>query len=372
MHVFFTPFKGTAPNASILMGVELRGRDMQLSQNDSIQLSYMAIDVNGKIRGGNTDSLTMTALKPETKARIEQTGLRLLNRVDLPPGKYQVRVAAQDAAGGNVGAIQAELEVPDFAKSAFSVSGLVLTSASGAALPTAHPDEQLKAVMPGPPVARRTFAQNDEITLFAEVYDNEGKTPHKVDITSTVTTDEGKVMFKTDETRDSSDLGGKNGGYGYTARIPMKDLAPGRYVLKVEAKSRLKNTPRYLARSRVHRGAGADADQVIGRTAAHSRAHAGVASRRAGATAPCRATGSVAPAGAGAFVNIDKGTQSNVDEGRKVTVRSEADWTLLWQQHDPDRPRPSVDFSKQMVVGVFMGSRTTAGFAVEIVSATDG
>jgi len=50
------------------------GRDMQLSQNDSIQLSYVAIDVNGKIRGGNTDSLTMTALKPETKARIEQTG----------------------------------------------------------------------------------------------------------------------------------------------------------------------------------------------------------------------------------------------------------------------------------------------------------
>jgi hypothetical protein len=48
-------------------------------------------------------------------------------------------------------------------------------------------------------------------------------------------------MFKTDETRDSSDLGGKNGGYGYTAKIPMKDLPPGRYVLKVEAKSRLKN-----------------------------------------------------------------------------------------------------------------------------------
>ena len=56
---------------------------------------------------------------------------------------------------------------------------------------------------------------------------------------ATVTTDEGKVLFKTEEMRDSSDLAGKRGGYGYTTRIPMKDLALGSYVLKVEAKSRL-------------------------------------------------------------------------------------------------------------------------------------
>jgi VWFA-related protein len=239
MHVFLSPFKGTAPNASVLMGVELRGSDLKLSSNDAIQLSYLAIDSNGKVRGGNTDSLTMTALKPETKARIEQTGLRLLNRMDLPPGRYQVRVAAQDSSAGNIGAVQTEIDVPDFTKQPFSISGLVFTSPMATQLPTARPDEQLKVVMPGPPVARRSFPQNDEVTLFAEVYDNAGKTPHKVDITSTVTTDEGKVMFKTDETRDSADLGGKTGGYGYTAKIPMKELAPGRYVLRVDAKSRL-------------------------------------------------------------------------------------------------------------------------------------
>ena len=81
MHVFAAPFKGTAPNASVLLGVELRGRDMKLDPNDKIQLSYVAIDANGKIRGGNTDSLTMANLKPETKARIEATGLRMLNRL---------------------------------------------------------------------------------------------------------------------------------------------------------------------------------------------------------------------------------------------------------------------------------------------------
>ena len=243
MHVFAAPFKGAAPNASVLFGVELRGRDMKLEPNSKILLSYIAIDANGKVKGGNTDSLTLTNLKPESKARIEQTGLRMLNRLDLPPGKYQLRIAAHDPSGGNVGSVQYDLDVPDFAKAPFSISGLVLTSASGSAFPTAKADEQLKPMLPGPPIALRAFPQNDEIALFTEVYDNAGATPHKVDITTTVTTDEGKALFKTDEVRDSTDLGGKRGGYGYTTRIPLKDLALGSYVLKVEAHSRLGATP---------------------------------------------------------------------------------------------------------------------------------
>src|SRR3954465_15445093 len=243
MHVFASPFKGAAPNASVLFGVELRGRDMKVDPNSKILLSYLAIDANGKVKGGNTDSLTLTNLKPESKARIEQTGLRMLNRLDLPPGKYQLRIAAHDSGGGNVGSVQYDLDVPDYAKAPFSISGLVLTSPSGSALPPVKADEQLKPMLPGPPIARRSFPQNDEVVLFTQVYDNAGATPHKVDITTTVTTDEGRVLFKTEETRDSTDLGGKRGGYGYTTRVPMKDLAPGSYVLKVDAKSRLGNTP---------------------------------------------------------------------------------------------------------------------------------
>ena len=51
-------------------------------------------------------------------------------------------------------------------------------------------------------------------------------------------------------------------------------------------------------------------------------------------------------------------------------MRTDAEWTKLWQQHAPDRPRPAVDFSKEMVVGVFMGSRPNAGFSIAITSAT--
>jgi hypothetical protein len=67
---------------------------------------------------------------------------------------------------------------------------------------------------------------------------------------------------------------------------------------------------------------------------------------------------------------IEKGDQSNVDDAKQVLVRTEAEWTRLWQQHNPDRPKPAVDFSKEMVVGVFMGSRPNAGFSTAVISAT--
>jgi hypothetical protein len=74
-----------------------------------------------------------------------------------------------------------------------------------------------------------------------------------------------------------------------------------------------------------------------------------------------------------ALRTLDKGDQSNMDDAKQAVVRTEAEYTALWNQHSPDRKRPAVDFSKEMVVGVFLGSRPTAGWVLEIVSAaTDG
>ena len=66
---------------------------------------------------------------------------------------------------------------------------------------------------------------------------------------------------------------------------------------------------------------------------------------------------------------LDKGDQSNVDAARQVVARTVPEWTTLWRQHSPDRPRPAVDFAREMVAGVFLGSRPSAGFAIDIVSA---
>ena len=69
---------------------------------------------------------------------------------------------------------------------------------------------------------------------------------------------------------------------------------------------------------------------------------------------------------------IEKGEQSAIDEPKQVLVRTDAEWADLWRQHAGTRARPPIDFTKESVVAVFMGSRPTAGFNTAIVSATEG
>src|SRR5712691_3552512 len=69
--------------------------------------------------------------------------------------------------------------------------------------------------------------------------------------------------------------------------------------------------------------------------------------------------------------SIDKGMQSQIDEARQATVRSPDEWAKLWSQHAGERSQPAVDFSREMVVGVFLGSRPTAGFNIEILGARE-
>ncbi len=64
--------------------------------------------------------------------------------------------------------------------------------------------------------------------------------------------------------------------------------------------------------------------------------------------------------------SVDKGAQSAIEAARQVVARDADQWMEVWRAHSPNRPPPSVDFAREMVVGVFVGTRQTAGFAVEI------
>jgi hypothetical protein len=161
--------------------------------------------------------------------------------MNIAPGRYQLRVAARDS-GGSVGSVLYDLEVPDFSKTRIAVSGVVITSAAAMAqVPTARPDAELRTALPGPPVAARTFAQNDQLAVFADVYDNDVTPAHKVDITTSLVADDGRVVFKNDEERSTADLEGKPGGFGIGTTLALSDFDPGLYVLRVEARSRLGN-----------------------------------------------------------------------------------------------------------------------------------
>ena len=90
---------------------------------------------------------------PATRERISHTGVRLLSRLALPPGRYQIHVGAHEASGAAIGTVPYDVDIPDYAKSAFELSGVLLTSSNANSFVTPNPDPLLKDALPAPPVA---------------------------------------------------------------------------------------------------------------------------------------------------------------------------------------------------------------------------
>jgi VWFA-related protein len=242
MSVFASPFKGTAPNATVAIAVELAAGEFKYVEKNGavandLEIGFIAVDDKGKTHSGDRNTINLS-LKPDTYARVKANGFRVISQIDIPPGRYQLRVAAAES-GGKAGSVLYDLEVPDFYKAPLTMSGLAVTAASAGQTPTARSKDPLRDFLPGPPIATREFQRGDTLALFAEVYENAaGETAHKLDITTTVRSNDGRVVLQNQEERSSTELKGGRGGYGFTMRIPLADFAPGTYVIHVEGKSR--------------------------------------------------------------------------------------------------------------------------------------
>ena len=69
------------------------------------------------------------------------------------------------------------------------------------------------------------------------------------------------------------------------------------------------------------------------------------------------------------LMSVARGAFSGIADATEVVVRSNADWEKLWKSHAGAQPLPEVDFAREMIASVFLGSRPTGGFSVEIVGA---
>ncbi len=239
--------KGTGGKDAIVMSIEVDGRALTFATtpegtfSDDIEMTSFATDVNGKVKDGSHDELKLN-LRPQTHAIVSKDAFRLIRRLQVPPGRYQLRVGVREAGGGRVGTVVYDLDAPDFSKPPLAMSGIAIASGSVSGMPTTTPDPsvtEFKDVLPAPPTPSREFPGNDTLAIFTEIYDNVGKTPHRVDITATILADDGHEVKKTSDERKSDELHGPGGGYGYSTRIPLTGLTPGRYVLRVAARHTL-------------------------------------------------------------------------------------------------------------------------------------
>lgn len=72
--------------------------------------------------------------------------------------------------------------------------------------------------------------------------------------------------------------------------------------------------------------------------------------------------------------SLARGSQSGVKKADRVVVKSQDEWAALWKRHAGEAQAddlPKVDWSKEMVLGAFMGTRNTGGYAIQITGAKE-
>jgi hypothetical protein len=196
-----------------------------------------AFDEKGVPQPGERHAVEME-LKPATYEAVRTGGVRLFFRLKLPAGRYQVRAAAHETGAGATGSVHHDVEVPDYAKEVPGVSGIILTATRAGRTATARADEQLGAILPTPATARRRFGTDEELTTYIELYPDPKNPGVGADVLTSLVAPDGKVAFRATEQVSGETLRDAPIGYGWRLPIPLRDVAPGIYVLRMEVRWR--------------------------------------------------------------------------------------------------------------------------------------
>jgi tetratricopeptide (TPR) repeat protein len=266
--------------------------------------------------------------------------MRFVRSLELPPGRYQLRVAAREAEEGRQGSVFYDIEVPDYRVQEHGMSGVLVTSRQAAEALTASMDERVEQRFAAPPTATRAFAANDVVTAYAEVY-GEPEPVRVVTLTTRLTRSDGVLVFHSSEERASPELASA-GRLAYRVDVPLRELPPGAYVLQIEARPSTGEpaAARSLAFEIAPRAAGAPAVEIAASGAGSSTHPASRISRvevwlRAieehepgSADAPARMVRSWTP---------EELKQLATDLSLVVKLIEDPKYPILWLK-DPERP----------------------------------
>ena len=239
-------FRGADGKASTLVALEVGPQftftDFEGLHRDRVDVSVLAIAADGSVTGGDQRAIELK-LKPETVARVQRHGFRTLSRLQLAPGRYQVRIAAREQGGDRWGSVVHDLIVPDYAAPPVALSHLVLGSKGAAQAMTTRPDPELNGRLFVPPTAARRFSPGDTLTVFGEVYDNRAKGSEALTVVTTVSGSNGQAAFRAEEPVDAFALDAARKSWTHRVDVPLADLTSGEYVVRVEVKPRSAASP---------------------------------------------------------------------------------------------------------------------------------
>ena len=240
-----TAFQGKGAEASVALVVEVDPAHLSFDQGASTRNTDIELHVSASDQGAKTDHrtyhLAKLRLRPETYENVTKEGVRILRRLDLKPGSYRLQIGVRDKTGGAVGTAFTDVDIPDFSKPRLGLSGLAVVSAAATRIPTVEPDPILAPLLPGAHTARRMFPVNDTLAVFAEVYENDVTESRRVQATTSILAEDGRVVYRAVEERGNEEMPptGKGGAstaraWGHTVTIPVSELGTGQFLLRVQ------------------------------------------------------------------------------------------------------------------------------------------
>lgn len=232
MQVFAAPYRTGDRLASVVIAQDLNIEALGLTPgapNADIAGATVAVRFDGTIYGGKAHSAPLTIPGGDSRTGA----VRLVTDINLPPGRYQLRVAG--GTKDRAGSVMYDLDVPDYRKMPLAMSGVALTSTSAADAVILDLTERKLSGLPGPVTASREFGGAETVTVYAEVYEKLRKAPpHPVDMKVDLRTTGGRVIRTVTQQRASTEL--VNGNPGFTVSVPLDGTPAGDYVLRVEAR----------------------------------------------------------------------------------------------------------------------------------------
>jgi len=243
LRVQAAPFKSGNREASVALAVEIDASRLHFGEQpnktfaDGIELALFALDERGRMHGGGFAQFNL-ALRPDTYERVRGSIVRLNPRMMLQPGRYQVRVGVRESGAGEMGTVFYDLLVPDYNARGLAMSGLLLSDNAAKQEFTPQPDDQLPAgTLPSPATSRRTFRQNDTLSMFTEIYDNSSsREARRIEVVSTLVGEDGVAAFSSRESVSAGPADVKMSRIPVAKQIPLKEVRPGHYVLRIEAR----------------------------------------------------------------------------------------------------------------------------------------
>ena len=227
MRVSAIPFAAAGPTPAVLfiVGVDLPAAAGPRSE--VIDVEMRALDGDGRVRGSvrREARLTVRPNAPATLQFLSTTGIR--------PGRYQVRVAARASELGTDGSVWSDVEVPDFARSRVSMSGVMLGGPQPD-VPTVPRDALTDLTSSLVPTLRREFGAADRIAASVRIYKGGNGALTGVRVAARLIRADGATVAESSEVLDPSRFAtARSAEYQYA--LPLSGLATGPYRLTLEA-----------------------------------------------------------------------------------------------------------------------------------------